>query len=80
MLTAFEKKEVLKYQEVYYLGTVEAKEQRNLKSILTARSNSMSQANNHGFDRNGGLYKVIVGDHIAYRYEVLKDLDKGAFG
>ena len=82
MLTAYEKKEVLKYSEVYYLGTAEAKEQRNFKTILNSRSNSMShtQNSNNGFDRYGGLYKVIVGDHIAYRYEVLKELDKGAFG
>lgn len=44
MLTAYEKKEVLKYPEVYYLGTTEAKEQRNFKSILTSRSNSMSHS------------------------------------
>ena len=82
MLTAYEKKEILKYPDVYYIGTIEAKEQRNFKSILSSRSNSMSHSlsNNNGFDRNGGLYKVIVGDHIAYRYEVLHDIDKGAFG
>lgn len=28
----------------------------------------------------GGYYKVVVGDHIDYRYEVLQELDKGAFG
>ena len=83
MLTAYEKKEVLKYPEVFYLGTVEAKEQRNFKSIISSRSNSTSHSqgnNNYGFDRFGGLYKVVVGDHIAYRYEVLKEIDKGAFG
>lgn len=82
MLTAYEKKEILKYSDVYYIGTIDAKEQRNFKSILSSRSNSMSHAlsNNNGFDRQGGLYKVIVGDHIAYRYEVLSDIDKGAFG
>jgi hypothetical protein len=26
MLTAYEKKEILKYPEVYYVGTIEAKE------------------------------------------------------
>ncbi len=38
------------------------------------------QNNNNGFDRQGGFYKVIIGDHIAYRFEVLKELDRGAFG
>lgn len=55
MLSVYEKKEVLKYQEVYYLGTVEAKEQRNFKNILSARSNSLNHqaaaSANHGFDR-----------------------------
>jgi len=38
------------------------------------------RAMNNGFDRAGGLYKVVVGDHIAYRYEVIQEIDKGAFG
>jgi dual specificity tyrosine-phosphorylation-regulated kinase 2/3/4 len=83
LLTQFEKKEVLKYQEVYFVGKLEAKEQRNFKSILSSRSNSMShsyQNNNNGFDRQGGFYKVIIGDHIGYRFEILKELDRGAFG
>ena len=65
---------------MYYLGTPESKDQRNLKSILNSRSNSMNTGNNYGFDRNGGLYNVIQGDHIAYRYEVIKEVDRGAFG
>jgi dual specificity tyrosine-phosphorylation-regulated kinase 2/3/4 len=44
LLTQFEKKEVLKYQEVYFVGKLEAKEQRNFKSILSSRSNSMSHS------------------------------------
>jgi dual specificity tyrosine-phosphorylation-regulated kinase 2/3/4 len=84
MLTQFEKKEVLKYSEIYYLGKPEAKEQTSFKSILNARSNSMSHSyqnsNNNGFDRQNGFYRVIIGDHIAYRYEILKELDRGAFG
>ena len=36
--------------------------------------------NNQGFDYDGGYYKIVVGDHLDYRYEVLKDVDKGAFG
>lgn len=40
----------------------------------------MNHANNFGFERNNGTYKVIVGDHIAYRYEVIREIDRGAFG
>lgn len=36
--------------------------------------------NNCGFDLDGGYYKVVVGDHLDYQYEVLQELDKGAFG
>jgi hypothetical protein len=79
-LSPFEKKEILKFSEVYYLGTPEAKETKSLKSLLNTRSNSMNHANNFGFERNNGTYKVIVGDHIAYRYEVIREIDRGAFG
>ena len=79
-LSQYERKEVAKYSEVYYLGTQEAKETKLLKSILNTRSNSMNHANQFGFDKNSGNYKVIVGDHIAYRYEVIREIDRGAFG
>ena len=74
LLIPYEKQEILKYSEVFYIGTPEAKEQRKFKSILAARDN------NHGFDRNGGFYKVVIGDHLGYRYEVLSELGRGAFG
>jgi hypothetical protein len=64
----------MKYSKVYFLGTADAKEQRRFRSILSTREN------NYGFDRNGGIYKVVVGDHIAFRYEVLQEVDRGAFG
>ena len=35
---------------------------------------------NNGFDLEAGYYKIVVGDHLNYRYEVVQDLDKGAFG
>lgn len=40
----------------------------------------LQKKNNNGFDTEGGFYKIVEGDHIAYRYEVLQDIDKGAFG
>ena len=73
MLLAFEKKEVLKYTKVYYLGTEKAKESRKMKCMI-------SNKNNNGFDQDGGFYKSVIGDHLDYRYEVLKDIDKGSFG
>ena len=42
--------------------------------------NVLHKKANNGFDMEGGFYKIVEGDHIAYRYEVLQELDKGAFG
>ena len=36
--------------------------------------------NNHGFDTQKGFYQVIEGDHLAFRYETLKELGRGTFG
>jgi dual specificity tyrosine-phosphorylation-regulated kinase 2/3/4 len=40
----------------------------------------LRQKINNGFDNEAGFYKVVIGDHIAYRYEIMYELDKGAFG
>jgi hypothetical protein len=73
LLLPYEKQEVLKYSQVYYIGTAEAKEQRKFTSLL-------SKENNNGFDRNGGFYKLVIGDHLAFRYEVIEEIGRGAFG
>ena len=73
LLTTYEKREILKYSNVYYLGTSEAKEGRKMKSLLNSKVNN-------GFDQEGNFYKVVDGDHLDYRFEVLKQIDKGAFG
>jgi hypothetical protein len=33
--------------------------------------NMLAKGVNNGFDLEGGFYKIVVGDHINYRYEVL---------
>mmetsp|Transcript_18184 Transcript_18184/g.13229 ORF Transcript_18184/g.13229 Transcript_18184/m.13229 type:complete len:92 (+) Transcript_18184:141-416(+) len=35
---------------------------------------------NGGFDNEHGDYLYEVGDHLQYRYEIIKRLGKGAFG
>lgn len=65
LLLPYEKQEILKFNEIFFIGKQEAKEARKFKSILNTKDN------NSGFDRNGGFYKVVVGDHLFYRYEVL---------
>jgi dual specificity tyrosine-phosphorylation-regulated kinase 2/3/4 len=67
-LTEFEKKEIMGYSLVYYVGNIENKVICN------------SAQKNNGYDDNKSCYKVVIGDHISYRYEVLDILGKGSFG
>ncbi|OHT09883.1 hypothetical protein TRFO_04423 [Tritrichomonas foetus] len=68
-LSTFEQMEIEKYDEVFFLG-------KSLKKIRPSNSNT----DNNGYDDQLNHYKVIVGDHIAYRYEILAIIGKGGFG
>ena len=68
LLTAYETKEISDFREIYYLG------QYSKKITPSARSR------NNGFDDSQHHYKAVIGDHIAYRYEIKAILGKGAFG
>ena len=35
---------------------------------------------NYGFDNDTQEYNIVMHEHIAYRYEVVKKLGKGSFG
>ena len=35
---------------------------------------------NHGFDAQNAEYICEDGDHIGYRYEIIKSLGRGSFG
>ena len=35
---------------------------------------------NYGYDDERGDYLITTGDHIAYRYEIIKFFGKGSFG
>ena len=67
-LTEYERSEILDYQDVYYLGKINNKIKTNPSGI------------NYGYDDDRGDYLLIAGDHIAYRYEIIKMLGKGNFG
>jgi dual specificity tyrosine-phosphorylation-regulated kinase 2/3/4 len=71
LITDFEKTELLDYQEVYFLGLEAAGEK-----IKGAPGKNY----NYGYDDENGDYKVVMKDHIAYRFEVLDFLGKGSFG
>lgn len=68
-LNNFEIDEISIYDEIYYLG----QKSKKIKPNTTGYSN-------HGFDDVNHHYKAIVGDQIAYRFEIRAVLGKGAFG
>ena len=68
-LTTYEQGEVLDFMEVYFLG---------LGANKTRAGNP--NAANFGYDDDRGDYKIVIGDHLAYRYEILQVLGKGSFG
>ena len=67
-LTEYEQAEILEYKEIYFLGL-------NAQKIVPSLS-----APNCGYDDDRADYRVVEGDHVAYRYEVLGMLGKGSFG
>ncbi|KAL1722702.1 kinase-like domain-containing protein [Schizophyllum commune] len=69
-LSEYEKKEILDYPSVYYVGT------RGKKKMATPENST----NNYSYDDDRGDYQVINHDHLAYRYEIIDTLGKGSFG
>ncbi|KAI5742563.1 hypothetical protein M8J77_008632 [Diaphorina citri] len=68
-LTEFERTEIEKYLEIWYLG---------LDACKIHGEESLSQ--NGGFDDENGSYNKVLHDHICYRYEILEVIGKGSFG
>ncbi|CAM9143098.1 unnamed protein product [Heterosigma akashiwo] len=68
-LTQAEQGEILSYRSVYFLG-----------GALPAKIKRNRHLPNDGFDDEKGDYRVISGDHIAFRYEILKLIGRGSFG
>ena len=67
-LTEYEQAEILEYPLVYFLG------------LGSRKTIPVLSSTNCGYDDDKADYKVVEGDHIAYRYEVLGTLGKGSFG
>lgn len=70
-LNIFERGEIIDYKDIYFCGS------KNAKKFI---GDLTSQAANFGFDDERGDYNLVIGDHLAYRYEVLNLLGKGSFG
>ena len=69
-LSDYERKEVLEYENVYYVGA------HSKKKMATPDLST----NNYGYDDDRGDYLVVTHDHLAYRYEVIEPVGKGSFG
>ncbi|XP_050453756.1 probable serine/threonine-protein kinase dyrk2 isoform X2 [Cataglyphis hispanica] len=68
-LTEFERAEIEKYSEIWYLGL----------SANKIHGEEVSSQNG-GYDDENGSYNKILHDHISYRYEILEVIGKGSFG
>jgi len=64
-LTIYEKSEILDYEELYFMGNGIARR---------------SAGSENRYDDEIGDYNTYVGEHIAYRYEIIDILGKGTFG
>ncbi|OJJ42875.1 hypothetical protein ASPZODRAFT_1279823 [Penicilliopsis zonata CBS 506.65] len=70
-LNIFERGEIIDFKDIYFCGTQNAK-----KHV----GDLHSQSYNFGYDDERGDYNIVIGDHLAYRYEVVDLLGKGSFG
>jgi dual specificity tyrosine-phosphorylation-regulated kinase 2/3/4 len=70
-LNIFERGEIIDFKDIYFCGTQKAK-----KHVGDLKS----QSANFGYDDDRGDYQIVIGDHLAYRYEVVDVLGKGSFG
>ncbi|KAJ5925503.1 hypothetical protein N7454_008142 [Penicillium verhagenii] len=70
-LNIFERGEIIDYRDIFFCGTQNAK-----KHVGDLHSGTA----NFGYDDDRGDYNIVMGDHLAYRYEVVDVLGKGSFG
>lgn len=67
-LNDYEKSEIIEYKEIFFAGT------KDNKLIPNTDSKNM------GYDGENGNYRMIKGDHLAYRYEIVSLIGQGTFG
>ncbi|OHT10752.1 CMGC family protein kinase [Tritrichomonas foetus] len=68
-LTEYEKEEIYAFPDIYYVGNLD-------KKIEPDPSDEFNQ----GFDNDTHNYCLTVGDHLAYRFEIVANFGAGAFG
>jgi dual specificity tyrosine-phosphorylation-regulated kinase 2/3/4 len=85
-LTHYEQAEILDFQHIYFIGP----HAKKLQATTTkhdhhhhrqpSSSNSGTSLFNSGYDDENGDYKLVLQDHLMYRYEILDLLGQGSFG
>ena len=68
-MTAYERKEIIEFPEVWYLGL----EAKKVEGVPGGQQNC-------GYDDENGSYVKMIHDHISYRYEIREIIGKGSFG
>jgi len=68
LLSDYEQSEILDYSQIYFLG------------LKAQKARPSPDAVNYGYDDERGDYKIVVADHLAYRYEIHQILGQGSFG
>jgi dual specificity tyrosine-phosphorylation-regulated kinase 2/3/4 len=66
-LSKYELGEIIEYRDVHFFA------------MKANKIKSNSKENNFGFDNENSDYRVVIGDHLAYRYEMQQIIGKGAF-
>ena len=69
-ISIHEQTEVAEYEEVYYLAKQDQK----------YAPTKLERLVNNGFDDSEGYYRIVAGDQISYRFELIELIGKGAFG
>ena len=69
-LSLHEQTEVAEYEEIFYLAKQEQK----------YAPTKLERLVNNGFDDSEGYYRIVKGDQISYRFELIELIGKGAFG
>jgi dual specificity tyrosine-phosphorylation-regulated kinase 2/3/4 len=83
-LNIFERGEIMDFQKegIFFTGTKTAR--KVIGSLAptpqVSSDDKNSKAGNYGYDDERGDYNIVLGDHLAYRYEVVDVLGKGSFG
>lgn len=83
-LNIFERGEIVEYEKegIFFTGGKGAR--KIIGSLAPSPTGGAvgeaGKAGNYGYDDERGDYNIVLGDHLAYRYEVVDVLGKGSFG